>query len=258
MAGKIVRTAVPLGLVTAAAGGLGAVGAVGRDGGSTTGPDAGHAAQAAQRKPIRIEASDLFISIHATDGDAGLRMDVEGEDWRRLTVRDPKGRTVIDVKGKGRLSGHGLTGLTFESSDRSFAEVPLRRFKARFPRGRYTFRGTTVEGRRLIGSDRLTHRTPQAPVVLDPAEDAVLDPGSVVVRWEPVTRPRGIRIVAYRVLVTEEASDRELTVDLGPDATSAAVPADFLARAGEYKVELYAREQSGNQTITEVPFESSG
>jgi hypothetical protein len=257
MSGKIVGAAVPLALVVAVPGGLGAVGAVGRDG-AATGSGADRGVQAAQRKPIRIEASDLFISIHATDGDAGLRMDLEGEDWRRLTLRDPRGRTVFDVKGKGRLRGHGLTGLTFESSDQSFADVPLRRFKARFPKGRYRFSGTTVEGRRLIGSDRLTHRTPEAPVVLAPARDAVLDPGDVVLRWEPVTRPRGIRIVQYRVLVTEEASDRELSVDLGPDATSAAVPADFLARAGEYKVELYARERSGNQTITEVPFESSG
>jgi hypothetical protein len=99
---------------------------------------------------------------------------------------------------------------------------------------------------------------PEAPVVLAPTEDAVLDPQGLVVRWEAVTRPRGIRIVHYRVLVTEEASGRELSVELGPGATSAAVPADFLGRGGEYKVELLAREKSGNQTITEVPFKSSG
>jgi hypothetical protein len=258
MAGKIVGAAVPFALVIAVPGGLGAAGVVGREDAATAGSGAGRAALAAQRKPIRLEASDLFISVHATDGDAGLRLDLEGEDWRRLTLRDPRGRTVLDVKGKGRLADHGLTGLTFEGSDRPFAEVPLRRFKAKFPKGRYSFAGTTVEGRRLVGSDRLTHRMPEAPVVVAPTKDAVLDPGGLVVRWEPVTRPRGIRIVQYRVLVTEEASDRELSVDLGPGATSAAVPADFLARPGEYKVELYVRDRSGNQAITEVPFESTG
>jgi hypothetical protein len=255
MAGKIVGGSVALALVTAV---VGVVGPVGRDGAAATGSGPDRAAQAAQRKPIRFEASDLFISVHATDGDAGLQMDLEGEDWTRLTLRDPNRRTVIDVKVKGRLRGHGVTGMTFEGSDKPFDEVPFRKFKARFPKGRYSFRGTTVEGRRLIGSDRLTHRVPEAPVVLAPTEDAVLDPQGLVVRWEAVTRPRGIRIVHYRVLVTEEASGRELSVELGPGATSAAVPADFLGRGGEYKVELLAREKSGNQTITEVPFKSSG
>jgi hypothetical protein len=258
MAGKLIGASVALVLVTAVAGALAAVGAAGRDGATAGGSGPDHAALTAQRKPIRFEVSDLFIAIHATDGDAGLQMNLESEEWRRFTLRDPNGRTVMDVRGKGRLGGHGLTGITFESSDRPFGELSFRKFKARFPQGRYTFRGTTIEGRRLIGADGLTHRVPEAPVVLAPAEDAVLDPESVVVRWERVTRPRGIRIVHYRVLVTEEASDRELSVELPPGATSAAIPADFLERAGEYKVELLAREKSGNRTTTEVPFKSSG
>lgn len=68
MAGKIVGASVALALVTAVAGGLTAVGAAGRDGAAATGSGPDRAAEAAQRKPIRFEASDLFIAIHATDG----------------------------------------------------------------------------------------------------------------------------------------------------------------------------------------------
>ena len=246
MTGKLVLTSVGLALLAAAVGGATAAGAGGREG------------AAAQRKPIRFEVSDLFIEINATDGDAGLQMDLDGEDWRRLVLRDPSGRTLMDATNKGRLRGYGLTGMTFESSEPPFSEVPLRRFKARFPEGLYTFRGMTIEGRRLVGSDRLTHDFPAGPRVLAPAEDATVDPAGLVVRWEPVTRPRGIRIVRYIVIVTEAATERELSLELGPGARSATIPAGFMARGREYAVEVLARERSGNQTITEVPFRTSG
>ena len=211
-----------------------------------------------QRKPIRLEVSDLFIEVNATDGDAGLQMNVDGEDWSRLTLRDPSGRTLTNVAGRGRLRGYGLTELSSESSEPPFSEVPFRRFKARFPEGLYRFSGTTVEGRRLVGSDRLTHRIPAAPKVIAPAKDAVVDPAGVVVQWEPVTRPRGIRIVRYIVTVTEAATERELNIELGPGANSATVPPGFLVGGRKYAVEVVARARSGNQTITEVPFRTSG
>lgn len=246
MTRKLVGTSVAVALLAGTLGGASSVGAGGRED------------EAAQRKPIRLEVSDLFIEINATDGDAGLQMNLGGEEWRRLVLRDPSGRTIVEVTGQGRLRGYGLTDLSFESAEPPFDEVPFRRFRARFPEGRYTFRGTSVEGRRMVGSDRLTHDIPARPNVLAPAEDAVVDPAAnLVVRWQPVTRPRGIRIVRYIVIVTEEGSERELSMDLRPDATSATVAPGFLAPGRDYAVEVIARERSGNQTITEVPFRTS-
>jgi hypothetical protein len=212
----------------------------------------------AQRKPIRLDVSDLFIEINATDGDAGLQMDLDGEDWRRLILRDPSGRTLMNVTNQGRLRGYGLTGMTFESSEPPFSEVPLRRFRARFPEGRYRFSGKTVEGRRLVGADRLTHDVPAAPKVIAPAEDALVDPAGLAVRWEPVNHPGGIRIVRYIVIVTEVATERELSMELRPGAIRAVVPPGFLVGSRDYAVEVLARERSGNQTITEVQFRTSG
>jgi hypothetical protein len=246
MRAKLVGASAALALIAAATFGATAVGAGGRENG------------AAQRKPIRFDVSDLFIEVNATDGDAGLQMDLDGEDWRRLTLRDPSGRTLMDVANRGRLRGYGLTGMTFESSEPPFSEVPLRRFKRRFPEGRYVFRGTAVDGRRLVGSDRLTHDIPAGPRVLAPAQGAVVDPAGLVVRWDPVTRPRGVRIVRYIVIVTEAETERELSMELGPGARSAAIPPGFMAGGRDYAVEVLARERSGNQTITEVPFRTSG
>jgi hypothetical protein len=241
----LVGTSVAVALLAGTLGGAAAVGAGGREG------------EAAQRKPIRLEVSDLFIEINATDGDAGLQMNLGGEEWRRLVLRDPSGRTIVEVTGQGRLRGYGLTDLSFESAEPPFDEVPFRRFRARFPEGRYTFRGTTVEGRRLVDSDRLTHEVPAGPRVLAPSEDAVVDPANLVVRWEPVTRPSGIDIVRYIVIVSEEETERELSADLGTGATSATIPPGFLAGGREYAIEVLARARSGNQIITEVPFRTT-
>jgi hypothetical protein len=254
---KVVGMTVVLALVPASAGGVAALGAADPDAAETL-AGTQRAARAAQNKPVRFEASDLFISLHATDRDFGLLMNVEGDDWRQLTVRDPKGRTVLSVQGRGRLRDYGVVGMTFEGSEPPFQAASFRRFRARFPAGRYAFSGTTVEGRRLVGSDRLVHTLPAAPVILTPTKDAVVDPASVVVTWEPVTKPAGVKIAGYVVIVTAEASDRELTMELGPNATTAAIPADFLERGAAHKVELVVRANTGNQTITEVPFKTSG
>ena len=214
---------------------------------------------AAAQKPIRFDKSEVYIEVNQTDGDAGLHVSVGGEDWKSLSLRDPRGRTVLDVRGKERLRSFGLAGATLEGSERTFEELPFRRFKSRFPEGRYRFTGTTIEGRRLIGSHRLTHDVPRGPALLAPAEDAVVSPEGLVVRWTPVTKPSGIEIVRYVVIVTLEPSDnRVLSMELASNATSAAIPAEFLEPRAEFKVELVAREKSGNKAITEVSFKTGG
>lgn len=241
-----------LGLALAAAAVVGAQGVAEREASAAAPP-----ARAAQGEPVRLKSMQLFIEINATDGDAGLQLALGGDEWRRLILRDPSGRTLLDIDAGGRLDGFGLTDFFFESNEPPFDEVPFAQFRERFPEGRYTLSGTTVAGRRIVGSDRLTHDVPARPRVLAPTDGARLDRTSVEVRWEPVTRPRGIAIVRYQVIVTDEDSGRELSMDLGRAATSAAIPAGFLEGGREYAVEVIARERSGNQTITQVSFRTA-
>jgi len=56
------------------------------------------------------------------------------------------------------------------------------------------------------------------------------------------------------VLVVREDGTRTLSVDLNGAARKFSVPAEFLERRTEYKVEVLAIEASGNQTLTEVAF----
>lgn len=237
-------------LTAASAGAVAATSGGGASEAAATAATPGRAAPA--QRPLRYDLQNLFIETNATDGDAGLQLALDAEDWTRLVIRDPRGRPLVDVKARSRLRGYGLTELFFEAAEPSFDESPFRQFKRRFPEGRYRFRGRTVDGRRLVGSDRLSHVVPRGPDVTFPTDGAQADPNGFTVTWEPVTRPAGVDIVRYIVIVTQ--GTRDLSMDLPGNATSASVPGEFLRPGTRTDVEVLAREKSGNQTLTEVEF----
>ena len=206
----------------------------------------------AKGKPLRFEQHELYIEYNATDGDAGLQLAADAEDWRRFTLLDPRGKTLIDVRAEGRLRRpFGLSELFLEASEPAFTKVPFSTFKKRFPGGRYRFRGVASDGRRLAGSDRLSFVIPAAPKVTFPTKGAQVDPDGFKVTWERVTRPAGVRIVSYQLIVDQ--GGRELSMYLPPDATGATIPGEFLEAGTATGGELLARERSGNQTITALP-----
>ena len=224
----------------------GAVAASG--GGGASGPSA----EAAKRKPLRFEQHDLYIEYNATDGDAGLQLAADAEDWKRFKLLDTKGKLLLDVHARGRLRRpFGLSELFLEASEPPFTKVPFRTFKKRFPKGKYRFRGVASNGRRLGGSDRLSFVVPAAPKVIFPTKGALVDPDGFKVTWESVTRPAGVKIATYQVIVNQ--GDRELSMYLPPGATSATIPGEFLEPATKTGGEVLAREKSGNQTITALP-----
>jgi hypothetical protein len=238
-----VRAAVVL--LTLAAASAGAIAATG----------GGGASEAAKKKPIPYEINDLFIETNATDGDIGLQLLADVDEWDKFTLRDPKGRKLMmKAKTKGRLRGWGLTELFWETAEPEFSEVPLSKFKKRFPAGKYTFRGRSVEGRKIVGSDTLTHVIPDGPVITSPTKNEEVNANSLTVSWDPVTKPAGVEIVSYQVIVVQEPVER-VTLNLDADVTSVDIPAEAITPgAPETKVEVLAKEKSGNQTISEVPF----
>lgn len=249
MSRKVVGgSVVAAGLAAAAvAGGFGVVGAAGKHGG------------AAAQAPLRFTDVDIIAEVNATDGDAALLMTLGAENnWSRVSLTDPKGRNVLTIGSSGRLRTQGLIGLTLETGERAFDELSLAKFKGRFPKGRYTFRGTTLTGRRIVGSATLTHTIPGGARITAPAANSTVDPTSgVIVRWQGVTRPSGVKISGYDVIVAADESNREVAMELGPGARSAELPASFLERGQGYVVEVIARERSGNQSITEIGFKTS-
>ena len=207
---------------------------------------------ASASKPIRFEQHDLYIEYNATAGDAGLQLGVDAESWRRFTLYDTKGRVLIHIGSRGRLHRpFGLSELFLEASEPPFTEVPFNVFKRRFPEGTYRFRGVTSNGRTLVGSDQLSHTIPGAPNVTSPTEGELVDPDGFTISWDPVTEPAGVQIVTYQVIVNQ--GDRELSMYVPPGVTGVTIPGEFLEPGTKTVGEILARDNSGNQTITELP-----
>lgn len=236
--------------VAAVGGSAGAFAAKGERHGTSARERTG-ATVAASRKPLRFEAHDLYIETNATDGDAGLQLFADAEEWKSFRLRDPQGKLLVDVTARGRARRFGLSELFMEASEPPFTKFPFSRFKKRFPEGRYSFRGRTPGGRELVGSDTLSHLVPAGPKVTFPTAGAQVDRTDFKVTWEPVTRPAGVDIVSYQVIVNQRG--RELSMYLPPSATSVTIPPEFLEPGAPAGGEILARERSGNQTITEIP-----
>lgn len=212
-------------------------------------------ATAADRATVEFKRAVLRVEVNATDGDAGLQIDLDHEPWRSISVRAPDGREILEVEADGVLRDYGLTELFSESSEPPFSEFPLAEFKQLFPEGDYVFEGRTIDGTRMRNTFTLTHDFPAGPEITAPAADATVSPTDLVVRWQPVTQPAGVEIVRYQVLViSEDDPAHEFSATLPGDASSIAIPAEFLATAGTYKTEVLAIEASGNQTLSELSF----
>jgi Fibronectin type III domain len=205
-------------------------------------------------KAVRLADATMIVEVNATDGDAGLQVFLDGEPWRSMRVFAPNGRKVVDVATKGRLKRYGLTELFSESSEPPFDQFPLARFKRLFPEGRYRFAGRTIDGKRLVGSARLSHDIPAGPEITAPAAGASVSRDNLVATWKPVPENGGVDIRGYRAIVEREDPLRVFSADLPASATSVTVPREYLEAGTDYKLELQAIEASGNQTLTEVEF----
>ncbi len=206
-----------------------------------------------RKAPVPFKKAILRVEMNATDGDAGLQVDLDHAPWKSITISRPDGRKILDVVTRGVLKGYGLTELFSESSEPPFDTFPLEEFKKLFPEGTYTFTGETIEGERMKSSVPLTHDFPAGPEITSPEEDSTVPADGLVVEWLPVTEPAGIEIKSYQVLVVRDDPKRVLDATLPADATSLTIPAEFL-QSGDYKVEVLAIEVGGNQTLTEVAF----
>lgn len=204
-------------------------------------------------KPLS-EARILF-ELNATARDAGIQMLLDGENWRWMKVYDTEGKLMLRVQPSGSVADIGMTELFFESAEPSLADLPLAGLFKKFPEGDYTVVAKTVEGDTLVGIAPLTHEIPGSAKVRSPKKGATTSAKSTMVKWKPVTRPAGITIDHYQVIV-ETADDplRILSLEVDADVSQVAVPPTFLQPHTEYKLEVIAVEESLNQTITESTF----
>ena len=186
-----------------------------------------------------------------------------GEPYKSLKAYDPDGERIIRLKPDNSLRQQGLSDFFFESAEPTLDELSFDVFLDRFPEGEYEFETKTLDGLEQEGEALFTHDIPAGPVITSPLEGDVVDKNSVVVSWEPVTMTTAlnppqepVNIVGYEVIVTREDPLRDLSMDVGPGTTSVSIPPEFLDSGTEYEVEVLAIEESDNQTISIIFFET--
>ena len=211
---------------------------------------------------IPLKDARLKIEFNATDRDIGVQLFVDAEPWKTMNVFDPEGRLIFSSNTRGSMTRQGTTELFLESGEPSLDEVALEVFLKRFPAGDYRIVGKGIKGEKLVGTARFSHNIPDGPVLVSPAEGAMVDSGHLVIRWQPVAPPNGSPIVGYQVLVVKPNSGLAglpkivLDVTMPPSATAMLVPPGFLLPGSAYDWEILAIEAGGNQTLSVRHFQT--
>jgi hypothetical protein len=208
----------------------------------------------AAKKKLELEISRIYWEYNSSANDLGVHVSLDGEDWRKLKIINPAGRTIFEVEGRGPYRLLGLTELFFEGAEPNLDDFPLENLLARFPEGTYRFTGRTVDGDAIAGTGQFTHAIPAGPTNVV----AALNGNSLVISWNPVTGPPDgfpdlpITVVGYQVIV----GSFQVTIPATTTPLQVTVPPEFVASlpGGENLFEVLAIEAGGNQTITEGSF----
>lgn len=187
--------------------------------------------------------AQIYFELNSTANDAGIQVFLDAEDWKRVAIKDERGRELLEVETGGGMRELGLTELRFEGAEPDPSEA-----LDAFPAGTYRFRGTTTDGKRLFATATLSHDLPAAPV-FSPSEGEVVDPDDAEIEWEPVAG-----VDRYQVIVESDANGFVLEVSVSSSTTSLQIPSTFLVPNTEYKAELLAIAPNGNRTISEGTF----
>jgi hypothetical protein len=216
---------------------------------------------------IPLKEAKLNIEHNAKDEDTGFQGFIDSEGWNMITLTGPKGK-VLDFKATGKLGKLGLTELFFETVEPANADVPIAEILKNLPEGNYVFKGSAIEAGekkgKTIGTAWLTHDIPEGPVLLLPAEDAVVPVEDLLVSWSPVDKTidgSDVDIISYQLIIEKDETPHQhmigkqgLSIYLPASVTEIPIPKEFLEPGTDYKWEVLAIEESGNQSLMSSQF----
>ena len=205
-----------------------------------------------------LEEAEVYIEWNSTDNDYGIQFFWDCEGFTTMAVINERGKAALLVRTSSNLRAQGLTEGFFESVEPTVEDLSMDEFLERFPEGTYRFLGWSTEGEWLVGETEFTHDLPYPPELN--LEEFNLDDPTIM--W---TQPPGDAVVVeYEVVVelvvSEEGEDERVFVNTAVfpgNANEFTVSPEFIdliedsEDAGILKVEIIAREESGNKTITE-------
>lgn len=210
---------------------------------------------------IELEEAEVFIEWNSTDDEYGLHFFWEADAWTRMKVLNQKGKKVLNISPSKNTKRQGLVEGFLKTDEPDTSEMSKDAFLARFPAGRYKFKGSEIEGDRLVGVTELTHVLPAPPTNLFPADGADIDSTEdLTASFTPVTEDTDgnpITPVLYELVIEADSGPLNimtLQVDGSESNPELKIPKSFLAPDTDYAFEVIVQEESGNRTVTEIEF----
>jgi hypothetical protein len=229
-------------------------------------------------KPFKV--ANIHVETNASACDMGIQIAFDTGGITAGLVRDPAARKIYEFESAAGMKTTGgqtegflegiepqitelISALGCEPSDEE-GEMSLAAFIAAWPAGPYAFKGIGTAGT-FRGEDELTYHIPAGPKIIAPDKGAVVPDAALLVRWRPVSEPilpelGPVTVVGYHVVVVEDGAEAlpQLDIDLPSSETSVRIPAQYLKPATVYQLEVLSTEESGNQTISEGFFCTTG
>ena len=252
--------------------------------GLTLGPvmQESHAAPPQPLQPFKV--ANIHFETNASACDMGIQIIFDTDGITAGSVTGPKG-LVYSFESKGGMTTIGgqtegfLEGVEPQITEllsalgckRSREEnvISLQALFDAWPAGDYTLTGTRNGA--IIAEDHatLTHFIPAGPKILAPLGTPNVDPNAaLLIKWNAVTEAiltkdpnlGPVDIVGYHVVVVETGAEAlpQLDVDVPASETSLTVPKQYLNPGTVYAFEVLATDDSGNQTISEGFFCTTG
>ena len=230
--------------------------------------------------PEPFKVANIHFETNASACDMGIQLIFDTEGITDGSVEDPEGKKIYTFHSKGAMKETGgqtegfLEGIEPQITELIEAlgcapsdeeeEVSLDDLFEAFPAGVYTFKGKGG-GVRSEGEATLSHAIPAGPVITAPANGSIVPDAPLLIDWNAVTQPilsnlGPVTIVGYHVIVVEGGGEAlpQLDIDVPASATSVTVPSQYLEPNTFYNFEILATEASGNQTISEGFFCTTG
>ncbi len=237
-------------------------------------------AHAAPRVPFKV--ANIHFETNASACDMGIQIKFDTDGITSGSVKDPNGHLIYSFASAGSMTATGgqtegfLEGIEPQITELLLAlgcapsteegTSTLADLFAAWPEGDYTFKGTG-NGGNFAGTATLSHVIPAGPEIVAPADGTIVPDADLTMQWEMVTAAilpelGPVDIVGYHIIVEEDVRGVEVTpevdIDVDGDQTSVTIPAQYLNPNTVYKFEVLATDQSGNQTISEGFFCTTG
>jgi hypothetical protein len=189
----------------------------------------------------------ITFEVNEIDVDAEVVTRIKtDEGLKRLTVQDPSGKKILDVKAKDRQD-LGQREFVLESAEPSVEDVI-----AAFPEGIYIFKAQTVTGMDLYGESTLSHDLLPAPA-FTPEDGDLVDPNDdLYIEWSAVEGAK-----AYIIELEQDDLGVNLTLTVPSDILNFTIPQGFLVPDMEYQLGIGTLTEEGNFSVAEVNFETA-